>query len=329
MRVSITRGSHPIKLKILCFCFNKIKPNGVSAVELKYLSTVKKIVETGSYQKAAAAQNYAQSTITFQVRQLERELGVPLFEKKGGRMTLTQPGKELLPLIDKVLDSVDALSRRGKEKDGLFGALTVALPESLVTYQIQPILKEFKEKAPHVRLALRVMNCFAIYDQLPDSDMDIAVHYDVGVYPKSVSTRKLKTFPLALVCSPNLPDRERDFVTPNQKKALCHIQNDRDALSLKIFQHYLRQRAITLETGIEVWSIEAIKKTVMSNLGVAYLPRFTVEQELAAGTLQEVPTAIAKPEMTALCAYSKNRWKSPAMELFLQLLIKYYHTTLQ
>ena len=49
-------------------------------MELKYLVTVKKVIETGSYQKAAAALNYAQSTITFQIRQLEQEFGAQLFE---------------------------------------------------------------------------------------------------------------------------------------------------------------------------------------------------------------------------------------------------------
>ena len=87
-------------------------------MELKYLATVRKIIETGSYQKAAAALNYAQSTITFQVRQLEQEFGAQLFERSGGRMVLTQAGNELLPLIDKVLYSVDALHTYCRQRDG-------------------------------------------------------------------------------------------------------------------------------------------------------------------------------------------------------------------
>ncbi len=60
-------------------------------MELKYLYTVKKIIETGSYQSAAAALNYAQSTITFQVRQLENELSVKLFEKTAAGWSLHTP----------------------------------------------------------------------------------------------------------------------------------------------------------------------------------------------------------------------------------------------
>ena len=289
-------------------------------MELKYLATVKKVIETGSYQKAAAALNYAQSTITFQVGQLEREFGARLFERSGGRMALTQAGKELLPLIDQVMDSVDALNAYCRQREGLQGTLTIAAPESLVTYQLQAVLKKFKEKAPDVKLRLRCMNCFAIHDTLCGSEVDIAIHYDVGSYPGSVAVAALRSFPLVLIGSPQLSAGDRDFITQGQEKRLCNIQNDPDAASLKMFQQYMRSRSIRLESSLEVWSIEAIKRSVMSNLGIAFLPRFTVESELHSGELIELPTGIEKPEMTAICAYQKGRWKSPAMELFLQIL---------
>lgn len=289
-------------------------------MELKYLCTVKKIIETGSYQGAAAALNYAQSTITFQIKQLERELSVQLFEKNGNRMELTQQGKEILPLIDNVLFSVEELCCYGNNESEIRGSLVVALPETLVTYQMQPVLKAFKEKAPHVKLSIQVMNCYSITDQMINGNISLAIHYNVGNYPKSITTKEIGTYPLVLVSSPNLDELSRDFITPNQKKSLCHIQNDPNALYLKFLHQYLRQKNITLETELEVWSIEAIKRSVMSNLGVALLPRFTVDDELRQGLLSEVPIDLQDSTITAMCVYNKNKWKSPAMKLFLQIL---------
>lgn len=293
-------------------------------MELKYLYTVKKIVETGSYQHTAAALNYAQSTITFQIKQLENELSVKLFEKKGNKMELTQEGKEILPLIDKVLSSVNELLFYNNEND-MRGVLTIALPETLVTYQIQPILKKFKQRAPDVRLSLKVMNCYAIYEQMMNGDIDIALHYDVGTYPTSFITKEIGTYPLALVSSTVLSEKNRDFISSNQKKSLCNIQNDTNALYLKIFHQYLRKKNIILETELEVWSIEAIKRSVMSDLGIAFLPRFAVEDELAQGLLNEIKIDTDKENLVAICAYNKNKWQSPAMKLFLQILDDYYN----
>jgi DNA-binding transcriptional LysR family regulator len=66
--------------------------------------------------------------------------------------------------------------------------------------------------------------------------------------------------------------------------------------------------------------IETIKQSVMSNLGIAYLPRFTVETELAYGKMIELETEIRNNEITAIYAYNKNKWRSSAMNLFIQLI---------
>ncbi|MGN0709718.1 MAG: LysR family transcriptional regulator [Anaerovoracaceae bacterium] len=289
-------------------------------MDIKYLKTVKEITETGSFSKAAESLSYAQSTITFQVRQLESEFGVRLFERVGGRMVLTEAGRELMPFISRVLESVDDLEAFRRQRAGKKGILTVAAPESIVTYRLQPVLKKFREAAPDVRLRLRCMNCYAIFDQLCGDGTDIAIHYDVGKYPENFETGKLGKFQLTLVGSPDLPPHARDFVTENQKKHMCHIQNDPDALSLKIFSEYLSSKDIELEPPVEVWSIEAIKRSAASGLGVAFLPRFTVEEELRAGTLSEIETDLADQSMTAMYAYRNDRWVSSEMKTFIQIL---------
>lgn len=296
-------------------------------MELKSLYTVRKIVELGSYQKAAVALNYAQSTITFQIRQLEQELGIRLFEKTGSHMALTQEGRAVLPLIEQVIEASDRLMCFKSENAALSGTLNIALPESLVTYQLQEVLKRFKQQAPNVKIALRVLNCYDIYDLLLRGGTDLAIHYDVRSYPQSITTQTLRSYPLVMVAAPELDEKEADLVTPGQRKTVTHIQNDPQALYLKILNAYLKQKKIVLQTGLEVWSIEAVKRSVMSNLGVAFLPRFTVEAELEQGLLKECPMELADNTITAICAYSRNKWKSPAMELFLQILGRYFSLT--
>lgn len=290
-------------------------------MELKSLYTVIKIIETGSYQKAAIALNYAQSTITFQIHQLENELGISLFEKKGNHMVLTSEGMEVLPLIKNIIDSVEALLMYNAGNNVLRGTLKIALPETLITYKMQPVLKAFKEKAPDVKLHLQVLNCYNIYSQLLNGTIDIAIHYDIKKYPQNIEILELRTYPLVMVASPCLDSTLTDFITPDQQKPLSHIQNDPNALYLKVLAQYLKEKKISLETGMEVWSIEAIKQSVMSNLGVAYLPRFAVDEELKKGLLKECPLDVVG-EMTALCAYHANKRNNPAVSLFLNLLRK-------
>ncbi|HAA8593156.1 TPA_asm: LysR family transcriptional regulator, partial [Listeria monocytogenes] len=119
-------------------------------MDLKNLLTFKTILETGSFQEAARKLNYAQSTVTTQIQQLEQELQVKLFDKIGRKMLLTSAGSDLLPSVNQILETYNTMKNYSNNAE-LKGELRIAVPESILTYQMQSILKEFHEKAPNVK----------------------------------------------------------------------------------------------------------------------------------------------------------------------------------
>ncbi len=296
-------------------------------MELKYLRTFKTILETGSFQKAAERLNYAQSTVTLQMQILEQELSVKLFDKIGRKMELTEAGKELLPCIDAALEAVEQMECYGKSGKEPAGTLRIAMPETLLVYQMQPVIRAFREQAPNVRLSLQIPNCYLIRDRLLNGSLDIGVHYDVGGYGSSLITEPLASYPLALIASPALDKKERDFIKKGQRKSVCLITVDYNSLYHKILNEYLAEHDIVLEGEMEIESIEAAKLSVSSNLGVAFLPRYSVGKELEHGELIELPLGPFIKNITAVCSYHKNKWVTPAMELFIRLLREEMQTT--
>lgn len=289
-------------------------------MELKYLTTFKTILETGSFQKAAERLHYAQSTITLQMQLLEQDLSVKLFEKIGRKMELTQAGKELLPYIDEVLTAVERMENYGECGLEPAGTLHVAVPETLLSYQMPPILQIYRSMAPNVKLSLQTPNCYEIREQVLNGTVDLGVHYDIGGYGSSLIAEYLNSYPLALVGSPELQAEEIDFMTKKQRKDICLLTVDKNSLYQKMFDEYLRMSDITLSGEMELVSTEAIKRCVAGNLGVAYLPEFTVEEELKQGTIQKLPTSIQQKTIHVVCTYHKNKWMTPAMELLIRLL---------
>lgn len=164
-------------------------------MDIKYMKTFKTILETGSFQKAAERLNYAQSTVTLQIQSLEQELSVKLFDKIGRKMQLTQAGQDLVPYIDAVLDAAQELDNYGKSKDQLSGTLRVAVPETLLTYKLQPVLREFREQAPDVRLSLDIPNCYVIQEQVKNGSVDLGIHYDIGGYGAQTAVKPLAAYP--------------------------------------------------------------------------------------------------------------------------------------
>ena len=287
-------------------------------MELKYLRTFKTIIDEGSFQNAAERLNFSQSTVTFQIQQLEQSLSVKLFERIGRKMAVTQAGKEILPHIDAILDEVASIERYGKDVRYLGGELTVSMPETLLTYKSQRALKRFREEVPRVRLSLQMHNCFVIRDQILSGAVDCGFHYDVGGYNNSIHSEKIAEYEIALVCSPEL--RERDFITKHRRKDVSLITAERDNVYYIMCSRYLSERDIVLNGVLELGSVEAIKRSVASNIGIAALPRFTVEDELAKGELHEIETKMRDRRISVLCAFHKNKWMSPAMERFILLM---------
>ena len=290
-------------------------------MDLRSIVTVKTILAEGSFQKAAQRLNYSQSTITFQVRQLENELSLQLFERIGRRMTLTQAGKDILPHLESIMRTMREISLYGKGRRELSGELRVAVAESLLSYRMQPVLKNFVQNAPKVKLALRCLNCHDIKDGLFSGDLDLGVYYDVGGHPATLEVVPLCEFQAAVVASPELPGELHDFMSPHQEKDVSFVINEPRSIYREIMEDHLKARDILLRNTIELWSVEAIKKSVASNLGFSFLPRFAVERELAEGTLVELPAAMPVKAVTAICAHHRNKALSRSMQLFKNLLL--------
>lgn len=172
-------------------------------MDFKYLYTFKTIVEEGSFIKAAAKLNYTQSTITFQMGQMEQELSTKLFEKIGRRMMLTKAGKQLVPYVNDVLTSVNKMRYFENDLAECQGDLQIGIAETQLCYKMPPILKEFHQQAPNARLFLRSMNCYDIRDELINGTLDIGVFYEnVSGYGSNLITIPMGTFPIILVASP-------------------------------------------------------------------------------------------------------------------------------
>lgn len=186
--------------------------------------------------------------------------------------------------------------------------------------KIQPVLKKFREQAPNVRLSVDIPNCYVIQEQVKNGSIDLGIHYDIGGYGAETVIEPLNSYPLALIGSPKLHADDLDFLKKGQRKDICLLTVDKNSIYHKLFRDYLKKSDIVLNGEMEIGSVETVKQSVSSNLGVAYLPRYAAESELEQGILKELPIKQDSKTITAVCVCHKNKWRTPAMDLFLDLL---------
>ena len=285
-------------------------------MDLRRLITLKTVIEEGSFVKASRKLCCTQSTVTFHIQQLEQELSLQLFEKIGRRMCLTKAGQNIMPHVHEMIRVMSGLRQAAQQDAEPSGELRVAIGETLLAYKMPAVLERFKRLAPGVRLSLRSLNCYVIRDALLADEADLGIFYRVG-NDAALLMESFGEQPLVLVASPALSG-DIDFTRPDQHLPVSFIINEPQCIFRQIFESTLRQRAITLDGTIELWSIESIKRCVASNLGVSFLPRFAVERELSSGELQELPFSPTPLVITALCAHHASKFVSPAMRVFME-----------
>ncbi len=289
----------------------------------KSLVTFKTILEVGSFQKAADKLGYTQSTVTFQIKQLEEELALKLFEKIGRRMELTQAGKDIMPYIDMILQGAEQISNYGKSLSEISGSLKLAIPDSILIYNMQPFMQAFTHEAPNVQLIVNSIQSGEINPSIADGTADIGINCEKDSYPDSVVHKKLGKYKAILVASPFANNNLLDFITPHQRKPISLICNEPDGYYQLDMDKYLSEKDILLNPPMKVQSIEAVKRCVMNNLGIAVVPTYSIGEELKNGSLMPIKTELDKKTYDSFYIYHKNKWISPQMELALNLLEKY------
>lgn len=286
----------------------------------KNLLTFKTILEMGSFQKAAEKLNYTQSTVTFQMKQLEEELDIKLFEKIGRKMELSQAGKDVLPFVDTILHSAEQINNYGKNLSEITGTLRIAIPDSILIYTMQPFLQAFLHEAPKVQLLINSIQAGEINQAIVEGTADIGINCEKYSYPETVVHMQLGTYKALLVASPFVNKDFYDFITPHQRKKISLICNEPDGYYQTELNKYLVAKDIILDPYMKVQSIEAVKRCVINNLGIAIVPTYAIEEELKNGSLIPIHTELDENNYNSIYVYNKNKWISPQMELALNLL---------
>lgn len=289
----------------------------------KSLVTFKTILEVGSFQKAADKLGYTQSTVTFQIKQLEEELALKLFEKIGRRMELTQAGKDIMPYVDMILQGTEQISNYGKSLSEITGSLKLAIPDSILIYNMQPFMQAFTHEAPNVQLIVNSIQSGEINPSIADGTADIGINCEKDSYPDSVVHKKLGKYKAVLVASPFANNNLLDFITPHQRKPISLICNEPDGYYQLDMDKYLSEKDILLNPPMKVQSIEAVKRCVMNNLGIAVVPTYSIGEELKNGSLMPIKTELDEKSYNSFYIYHKNKWISPQMELAMKLMKEY------
>src|ERR1700749_284513 len=128
---------------------------GDSPMEVRQLHIFCVLAEELNFTRTAERVHTVQSNVTAQIKALEEELGVPLFDRLGRKVTLTDAGHRFVPFAEHTLIAMEHGQRSVNTVSDPSGPLRISAPESVVTYRLSLLLREFPSRFPHVELIFR------------------------------------------------------------------------------------------------------------------------------------------------------------------------------
>jgi DNA-binding transcriptional LysR family regulator len=245
-------------------------------MELRHLLTFRAVLREGSFLKAAKALRLAQPTVTLHIQELEAELGLELFDRRGRRRPMTPAGELLAERALPILDAIDSLLRSMAElRDGRSGLLRIGSIEPAASRRVTPLLGRLQRGRPALRIRLDVSGTGGVSRGVADGELDLglcsAPPAELGLRFEPLFSEEMTLLvPRGHRLARNGPVRAKDL---ENERLLVSEQGCayRGAVETAFQERGVRPRWV-LETG----SVETLRAAVRQGLGLALLPKPSV-----------------------------------------------------
>ena len=295
-------------------------------MELTQLEFFLKVIEEGSFSKAADRVFRTQPAVSISIRRLEEEIGAPLFDRSQKKPTLTEAGEIVCDYAQRMIALRDQARAAAVELQTLRrGRVRIGANESTSLYLLPQVILSFRKQYPSVKVEIYRQ----VSENLPRELLDRNV--DFALMAHEPSDRDLKAFPilkdeLVLIFSPDHPLAKRQSVTIKElgpETFLAH--NVKTASRLKVIEAFARHHT-PLNITLELATVETIKRFVQLKIGLAFVPRMCVTEELERGVLATVPVRGLTYHRTLWAVHRRGVAHSHAVAAFLAMLLQHSKT---
>jgi DNA-binding transcriptional LysR family regulator len=295
----------------------------MTAEQLPHLETFALAAERNSFTAAARSLGLTQASVSQRIGALERTLGVALFDRRAGRVLLTEAGRRLYDYGRRIL----ALHREAREevagrKAPLTGELSLAASSVPGEHLLPALLSAFRQRHPHVRVRAAVADSRAVLGQVEHGQAHLGLVGGKGDSPH-LEYRCFACDTLVLVVPPGHRWVRRRRVGLDQLAEQPLILREVGSGSRWCLEQGLAQAGKSLRDlriALELGSNEAIKEAVLRGLGLAVLSRRTVDRELQSGQLHALQVAGLPLLRQMFAVWDRRRVLPIPAQLFLALL---------
>ncbi len=292
-------------------------------MEFREISTFLQVAQYQSFSKAARHLGYSQAAVTIQIKQLEQELGVHLFDRIGKQISLTHQGQVFYQYAVSIRNDLEQAKNAVSDPSTLSGKLCLGTIESICASIFPDLLAEYHRLHPEVTISIVTDSPGVLLDRMNENTIDIVYLLDRRIYDNRWCKTLEKPEENIFVASPDhelaLVKRELEL---DEVLRFPFFLTEKDASYRHMLEQYLASINRSVKPFLEIGSTEFIIHMLLKNTGISFLPKFTVQRELQQKQLTALNVRGFQMQTWRQIFYHKNKWVTREMQEFLRLADK-------
>ena len=290
-------------------------------MDMKNINTFIYTAELGSFTKAAELLGYSQSTVSFQIRQLEEELGTVLFERINRTVALTDRGKEILRYAHRMKQLAGEMQEMVQPKQEVRGHLRIAMSDSLCEEIAEKLFILLQQKYPEVTMKIVIAGTDEMFRLLNQNQVDFVYTLDRHIYHSDyvivTESREAVHF---VTGYQNRLSRKKQILLED---LICQpfILTEKEMSYRKLLSEYLASRSLEIQPVFEVGNSELICRMLEKNTSaVSLLPDYVTEKAAREKRLVRLDVKDFQLEIWKQLLYHRDKWISPQMQAFMNVI---------
>ena len=286
-------------------------------MELRNLTTFIHVTELGSFTKAAEQLDYSQSTVSFQIKQLEDELGCLLFERINHTITLTEKGRELVTYAHQIRSLTDDLKESLETEKEISGHIHVVTPDSVCEEMINSHYIDFHTKYPSISVRFTTGDSAVMLDMLDHNEADVILTLDHHLYNKDYIIAKEEQLPMHFVAASSSKFAGTKHLSIRDIINEPFILTEYGQGYRRVFDRELAKKSLEITPVLEIGRTDIITSLIAQSNMISFLPDFVTKPLIDTGALCYLNVNDMNIDIWKQLIYHKNKWISKSLKAFI------------
>ena len=289
-------------------------------MELRNLITFIHVAELGGFTKAAEQLGYSQSTISFQIKQLEDELGCLLFERINHTVSLTERGRELVSYAHQIRALTEEFKENMEEEKECSGHIQIVTPDSVCEDMINRYYIDFHKKYPLISVRFTTGDSAVMLDMLDHNEADVIITLDGHIYNKDYIIAKEERLPMHFVANANSKFVAAVGLSINDIINENFVLTERGQGYRRVFDKELAKKSLEITPVLEIGRTDMITSLITQGDMISFLPDFVTRDMVNSGKLCYLDVCDMNVEIWKQLIYHKNKWLSKSLKAFIDYI---------